>query len=81
MNRIKFTLPSIGLMELREVEGMVWIEDDLLVVEVSHKLIGLWDEQVETVKIEPSALRDIYLKIGFFYPCRSFLLRAGRRFS
>lgn len=66
MNRIKFTLPNVGLLELREVEGMVWLEDDLLVIEVSHKLIGLIDEEVETVKIEPSALQDIYLKTGFF---------------
>ena len=66
MNRIDFTLPSVGVMELREVEGMVWLEDGLLTIEVKHKLLGLVDEESETVKIEQSALADIYLKTGWF---------------
>jgi hypothetical protein len=66
MNRIKFTLPGIGMMELREVEGLVWMEDDLLVIEVKHKLLGILDEETETVKIEPSALNDVYIKTGLF---------------
>jgi len=66
MNRLAFTLPNFGLMELREIEGIVWMEDGFLVIEIKHKLIGLLDEESSTVQIEPSALRDIYLKKGFF---------------
>jgi len=61
MNRIDFTLPSIGILELREVEGLVWIEDGYLVLEVKNKLLGLVDEDLQVIKIEPTALREVYL--------------------
>lgn len=59
MNRIPFTLPDVGL---REVEGMVWVEDGYLVIQLSNKLFGIIDEDRDLIKIEPSALRDLDLK-------------------
>lgn len=59
MNRIPFTLPDVGL---REIEGMVWVEDGYLVIQLSNKLLGIVDEDREVIKIEPSALRDIDLR-------------------
>ena len=59
MNRLEFTLPDVGL---REIEGMVWVEDGFLVIQMSNKLLGLVDEDRETIKIEPSALRDIRIQ-------------------
>jgi len=58
MNRIEFTLPDVGL---REIEGMVWFEDGFIVLEVKNKLLGLIDEERDLIKIEPGALRDIYV--------------------
>jgi len=66
MNRIKFTLPSVGLLELTEVEGMVWVEDGFLVLEIKQSLAGLVDTDNEVVKIEPDALKEIYLQRRLF---------------
>lgn len=59
MNRIEFTLPDVGL---REIEGMVWVEDGFLNIQLSNKLLGIVDEDVNLIKIEASALVDIRLK-------------------
>ena len=59
MNRIAFTLPDNGL---REIEGLVWIEDGFLMIEVKNKLLGLIDEDTNLIKIEPGALGDVYIK-------------------
>ena len=59
MNRLEFTLPDVGL---REIEGLVWVEDGFLVIQMSNKLFGLVDEDKELIKIEPSALRDIRIQ-------------------
>ena len=66
MNRIAFTLPNVGIMELHEVEGIIWLEDGFLVIQVKRKLLGMMEDEPEMVKIEPSALRDIYLKRRMF---------------
>jgi len=66
MNRIKFTLASVGLLELMEVEGIVWIEDGFLVLEIKQSLAGLVDTDNEVVKIEPSALNDIFIQRRWF---------------
>jgi len=59
MNRIPFTLPDVGL---REFEGMVWVEDEFLVIQVSNKLLGLVDEDRDVIKIEASAISDIRIQ-------------------
>jgi len=66
MNRIKFTLPSVGLLELTEVEGVVWVEDGFLVLEIKQSLAGLVNTDSEVVKIEPDALKEIYLQRRLF---------------
>ena len=59
MLRIPFTLPDVGL---REFEGIVGLEDGFVTIEVSDKLLGLIDSDDRLVKIEPAALRDVYLQ-------------------
>lgn len=66
MNRIKFTLPEVGLLELTEVEGIVWIEDGFLMLDIKQSLAGLVNTDSEMVKIEPGALKDIYLQRRWF---------------
>lgn len=59
MIRVPFNLPDVGL---REVEGMIWVEDGLIIIELKNKLFGLIDEDTNLIKIEPAALRDVQLK-------------------
>lgn len=59
MNRLEFTLPDVGL---REIGGLVWVEDGFVVIQLSNKLIGLVDEEKDIIKIEPTALRDIRIQ-------------------
>lgn len=59
MNRLEFTLPDVGL---REIEGLTWVEDGFLVIQLSNKLIGLVDEERDLIKVEPTALSEIRLQ-------------------
>lgn len=59
MLRVPFSLPDVGL---RELEGMIWVEDGFVVIELSNKLFGIVDEDKDLIKIEPSALREVQLK-------------------
>ena len=59
MLRVPFTLPDVGL---REIKGMVYIADGFLVINFKDALLGIAD--VEEVKIEPAALSDLYVKKG-----------------
>lgn len=59
MIRIPFTLPDVGL---REIEGMISIEDEFIVLDLSDKLLGLVDLDEKTIKIEPAALREVRLQ-------------------
>ena len=63
MNRIEFTLPDVGL---QEIQGLVWFEDGYLMIEVNNKLLGLVETDSEVIKIEPNALRDIYIRHRLF---------------
>jgi hypothetical protein len=63
MNRLSFTLPDVGL---REVKGMVFIEDGFLVLKLENALLGMVDAQRETIKIDPNALLEFSLKRGVF---------------
>ena len=63
MNRIPFTLPDDGL---RELKGLVYIDEGFLIVKVESSLFGLLDKQKETVKIEAGALEDLRIKRGPF---------------
>lgn len=59
MIRVPFTLPDVGL---REIEGMVGVEDGFVTIELTNKLLGLIDEDREIIKIEPGALREVRLQ-------------------
>ncbi len=61
MNRIPFTLPDDGL---REIKGLVYIDEGYLIVKVESTLLGLIDKDEQMVKIEPGALEDLHIKRG-----------------
>jgi len=63
MHRIKFTLPDVGL---REISGMVYLEDGYLVLRVEDALMGEIDVEEEIIKIEPQALEYVRLRTGLF---------------
>ena len=64
MNRVKFTLPDVGL---REISGMVSLEDGFVVLKLKSAIVGLLDEKNQTVKIEPSALLELRIKRGLIH--------------
>jgi len=61
MNEIPFQLPDIGL---REIHGTITLDDEFLVFRVEESLVGEFDKEQFTVKIEPAALADIRLDRG-----------------
>ncbi|GAB5518018.1 MAG: hypothetical protein RhofKO_02690 [Rhodothermales bacterium] len=64
MNRIAFTLPEVGL---REVKGLVYIDEGFLVIQVKNVLLGLVDEEKDTIKVEPPALVSVHIKRGLIW--------------
>ncbi|MEM6644681.1 MAG: hypothetical protein AAF730_00360 [Bacteroidota bacterium] len=64
MNRIAFSLPDVGL---REVRGLVYIDDGFLVVQVKNMLLGMVDEEKDTIKIEPPALLSVHIRRGLIW--------------
>jgi hypothetical protein len=63
MNRIPFALPDVGL---REIRGLVYLEDDFLVLRIKNAVLGLVGEKKDLIKIEPKALRDLRIERGLF---------------
>lgn len=63
MDRIPFSLPDVGL---REVKGFVYLDDEFLVIEVVSAVLGLTDRERTTVKVAPSALRSVHFEPGLF---------------
>lgn len=61
MDRIPFTLPEEGL---REVTGFVHFDGEFLVLDVRSKLLGLLDEQRDTIKVALTAIRSVRVKQG-----------------
>lgn len=58
LTRIPFTLPDVGL---REIRGYVYLRDAFLVLEVEDALLGEWDRDARTIEIEAGALSEIRL--------------------
>lgn len=56
MSEIPFQLPDIGL---REIHGTIALDDEFLVFHIEESLVGEFDKEHFTVKIEPAALADI----------------------
>lgn len=63
MTRISFTLPDVGLRELR---GTAHVEDGFLVMNLEDALLGMTDVQKSVVKVAPEALADIHIARGLF---------------
>lgn len=61
MNRISFSLPDVGLRELR---GMAHIEDGFLVLSLEDAFLGMADLQRTTLKVDPEALADLRIERG-----------------
>lgn len=63
MTRISFRLPDVGLTEIR---GMAFIENGMIVLNIEKALMGLFDTDKQTIKIERDALIDLRVKRGLF---------------
>jgi hypothetical protein len=61
VNRIAFTLPDVGL---REVKGLVYMDDDALVLKLHDALLGMLDDERKEIRIEPSALASVSIQRG-----------------
>lgn len=79
MLRIPFSLPDVGL---REVNGLVYVEDGYLKIRLKDAFLGEFDEDRRTIQVEPDALRSLDLRRGLLrdrlviVPWRSELLEA-----
>jgi hypothetical protein len=51
---------------LHEIHGVVFIEDEVLVLRVEKKLLGLFDSDSKTIEVEPGALEEIRVQRGLF---------------
>ncbi len=63
MHRVPFTLPEVGL---REIKGFVYLNDGYLVLRIQETLLGIADSGEDVFKIEPAALRGLRVKHGWF---------------
>jgi hypothetical protein len=63
MDRVPFSLPDVGL---REVKGFAYLDDEFLIIEVESAVFGLTDRERQTVKVAPSALESVRFTRGLF---------------
>jgi len=63
VSSVPFTLPDAGL---REVAGTIYLENDLIILEIETTLMGEWDPENKTIEIEPGALVEVRHERGFF---------------
>ena len=63
MQGIPFTLPDIGL---REIKGKIYLDEEYLILDVEDALMGEFDTEHQVIKIEISALKEIRLERGLF---------------
>ncbi len=61
LNRVAFTLPDVGL---REIKGLAYVEDGDLVLKVEDGLLVVMDVEKKEVRIEPGALADVHVRRG-----------------
>jgi hypothetical protein len=59
MNRIAFSLPDVGL---REIRGTAHVEDGFLVLTVNDSFLGMADETKRVIEVAPQALANLYIK-------------------
>ncbi len=81
MDSIPFRLADTN-MGMTEHSGMVRLEDEFLTLEIESKMIGLFRQDSQIIKIETQALEEVFLKKGVrrdslrIYPKRTDLLDA-----
>lgn len=63
MSGIPFTLPDIGL---REIKGKIFMDEAYLILDVEDAFMGEFDKDHQVIKIEPGALKEIRLERGLF---------------
>lgn len=61
MNRVAFSLPDVGL---REIRGLVFVDEEFLVLRIEDSLVGLADKKTHVIKLLPSALEDVSVRRG-----------------
>ena len=79
MSSIPFQLPDVGL---REIAGKLYLDEDFLTFYVEDALVGEFDKEQHVIKVEPSALQEVWLDHGvvqdrlYIRPKRDDLLKA-----
>jgi hypothetical protein len=63
MSRIPFSLPDVGLTEIK---GLVSVDEGKLVLRIDSSLLGLLDTDEDVIQIEPDELEEIRVKRGLF---------------
>lgn len=61
IERIPFSISDDGL---DEIEGYVYLDDDLLVIDVKSAFLGLGQGDRQVIKVAPTALHDVRLDMG-----------------
>jgi hypothetical protein len=61
IGRIPFTLPDDGF---DEIEGLVYLDDGHLVLDLQSKFLGLGKGDRRVIKVAPTALHDVALDTG-----------------
>ena len=63
MNRISFTLPDVGL---DEIKGMAYVDEGYLILSIQKEFLGMFERDDDTFKIEPGALEECRIERGWF---------------
>jgi hypothetical protein len=61
MNRVPFSLPDVGL---REIRGLAFVDDEFLVLRIENSFAGLADKKTHVIKMLPSALEEVSVRRG-----------------
>lgn len=61
MNRVPFSLPDVGL---REIRGVVFVEEGFFVLRIEDSFIGVADSKTHVIKMLPTAVDDVYVRRG-----------------
>ncbi|NND70560.1 MAG: hypothetical protein HKN43_03175 [Rhodothermales bacterium] len=64
MSSVPFDLPDIN-GGLTEIKGLIFLDDEFLVIEFETAFLGEFGKEQKTVKIEPAAISQIHLDQGF----------------
>ena len=65
MRSIPFRLPDTDA-GLTEIKGLLYLDDEFLVLEIETALLGEFRREQQVVKVEPAALEEVHLEHGVF---------------